>query len=355
MKKQIRPAIVASCMVGILLLVAACRPARLADAAQMSSQTTKAPQLTKVNVCYTAHNPTQSISWYARQQGIFAQYGLDVNLVLLSGGGPKVVAALLSGEVDFCHTGGGPIINAAVAGADVVFVASLFNTHLYSLMVNPTIKQPGDLKGKTVASGKLGSASDLIMRVALQHLNLIPDQDVTILQAGDQGERLTLMDSNQVVGTLVSIPETINAEASGYHALLDLSTLNLPQVTSAIATTRSNLTDHPDTAVAFMQAIVTAIARMKQDETGSKAVIAEFLELDPTTDATLIAESYTVLIQQHLAEIPYPTEAGIQDSLDILVQENPAARDFKPADVVDVSILRHLDESGFIRTLYNNQ
>ena len=354
MKKQIRQAIVASCMVGILLL-AACRPARLPDAAQISPPSGDAPQLTKVNVCYTAHNPTQSISWYAREQGIFAQYGLDVNLVLLSGGGPKVVAALLSGEVDFCHTGGGPIINAAVAGADVVLVASLFNTYLYSLMVHPTIKQPDDLKGKVVASGKLGSSSDLIIRVALQHLNLIPDQDVTILQAGDQGERLTLMDTGQVVGTLVSIPETINAQANGYHALLDLSTLNLPQVTSAIATSRSNLTAHPDTAVAFMQAIVTAIARMKQDEAGSKTVIADFLELDPATDATLIAESYTVLIQQHLAEIPYPTEAGIQVNLDILEQENPAARDFNPADVVDVSILRQLDESGFIRKLYDNQ
>lgn len=354
MKKQISQAIVANCIV-FTLLVAACTPMRLADTAQTDSQLTPTPQLTKLNVCYTSHNPTQAVSWYARKQGIFAKYGLDVNLVLLSGGGPQVVAALLAGEVDFCHTGGGPIINAAVAGADVVFVAGLFNTPLYSLMVRPEIKQPEDLKGKVLASGKLGSSSDLTIRQALQHFKLTADQDVTILQAGEQGERLTLMDSGQVVGTLVSIPETIKAEAHGYHALLDLSTLDLPQVTSTIATTRTNLKAHHATAIAFMQAIVTAIAQMKQDEAGSKAAIAEFLQMDPTTDAARIAESYKVLIQQNLAEIPYPTQAGIQANLDALAQENPVASHFKPADVIDVSILRQLDQSGFIHKLYNNQ
>ncbi|MCX6048591.1 MAG: ABC transporter substrate-binding protein [Chloroflexi bacterium] len=350
MKKHNRQAIAASWML-VALLVAACMPARLAEV-QAPSQPTDVAQLTKLNVCYTAHNPTQSVSWYARKQGIFAKYGLDVNLVLLTGGGPPLVAALLAGEVDFCHTGGGPIINAAVAGADVVLVAGLFNMPLYSLMVTPEIKQPEDLKGKIVASGKLGSSSDLAIRQALVYLHLTPDQDVTILQAGEQGDRLTLMDSGQVVGTLVSIPETIKAQARGYKPLLDLSKVDLPQVTSTIATTRANLKAHPATALAFMQAIVTAIAQMKQDEAGSKAAIAEFLEMDPTTDAALIAESYKVLIQQDLAEIPYPTELGIQTNLDALAQENPTVSDFKPADVIDISILRQLDESGFIRKLY---
>ncbi len=328
------------------LLLTSCAPVQPTYTTQATNQ------LTRVNVCYTTTAATQVLSWYAQQNGIFAHYGLDVNLVLINGGGAKMVAAMLAGDVDFCQTGGGAIVNAAVAGAEVVLVAGLFNTQLYSLMVQSTIQEAADLKGKILAIGSVGASSDLMTRLALQRLNLQPDQDVTLLSVGQQQERLALMASGQVAGTLVIIPETIKAKAMGYNELLDLSTLNIPQTSSTLASTKSYLAANPATATAFMQAILTAIAQMKQDEAGTKKALADFLDLDSVADASLLDTSYRVIIQQHLAAIPYVPDAAIQADLDLLVQENPAAANFQPADFVDMRILHELEATGFIGTLY---
>ena len=50
---------------------------------------------------------------------------------------------------------------------------------------------------------------------------------------------------------------------------------------------------------------------------------------------------------------PYPSPSGIRTVLDSITKDNPKAKGGDPASFVDASILKSLDDSGFIKSLYD--
>ncbi|MBI3015001.1 MAG: ABC transporter substrate-binding protein [Candidatus Tectomicrobia bacterium] len=78
------------------------------------AQERKAPLV----VCYSALVASQSIPWIAKEAGFFDRQGLAVRLVYIASSS-KSTAALLSGDVDACITGGIGIMRAKLAGAEV--------------------------------------------------------------------------------------------------------------------------------------------------------------------------------------------------------------------------------------------
>ncbi|MFN8443069.1 MAG: ABC transporter substrate-binding protein [Caldilineaceae bacterium] len=334
-----------SCL--LLLLLAACQPVQAPTMAQQSAST---PALTPLKVCYSSNSATQSVALYAYEQGLFAKYGLAVELIYIEGGS-TATAALMAGEADICQIAGAAVINSVVAGSDLVLIGGLFNTYPYSLMVRPEIQAPADLKGKALAISDPGSASDAAIRAALLSLGLQADQDVTLLATGGQGARLAAMETGAVAGTVVSVPETAVARASGYHELMDMAALQTPYQHTAIATSRHLIAEKRTVVTHFLQATLAAISQMKQDQAGVTAVLAKYLSLDPQKDAAVLSEAYSKLISRYLPSLPYPTVEGVQLQLDALVAENPNAAHFKAADVVDTTLLAEIEGSGFLTQL----
>lgn len=275
---------------------------------------------------------------YAFEKGIFEKYGLDVKLIYIEGGA-TATKALIAGEADICQISGAAVINSIVAGSDLALIGGLFNTYVYSLMVRPEIQAAADLKGKALAISEAGSSSDAAIRAALLSLGLQPEQDVTLLAAGGQGARLAAMETGKVAGTVVSIPESALARAAGYRELVDMAALQTPYQHTALVASRHFIAENRPTVIHFLQATVTAIAQMKQDQAGVTEVLAKYLALDPQKDAATLAEAYTKLIGKYLPEKPYPTLAGIQLQLDSLVADNPAAAKVKAEALVDTTLL----------------
>jgi hypothetical protein len=50
--------------------------------------------------------------------------------------------------------------------------------------------------------------------------------------------------------------------------------------------------------------------------------------------------------------VPCPSTSGIRTVLDSLVKEKPRAKGADPNSFVDTSILKSLEESGFMKSLY---
>ena len=46
-------------------------------------------------------------------------------------------------------------------------------------------------------------------------------------------------------------------------------------------------------------------------------------------------------------EMPYPTLQGIQSTLDFLGEKDPKARQAKPGEFVDTTLLAEIEKSGF--------
>src|SRR5262245_44377935 len=72
-------------------------------------------QLTKMTVGYSAMTSAHLPAWLAKEAGIFAKNGLDVQLVYVRGGA-TVMMALLSKETPISQVGGSSIVGASLRG-----------------------------------------------------------------------------------------------------------------------------------------------------------------------------------------------------------------------------------------------
>jgi len=72
-------------------------------------------QLTKMTVGYSAITGAHLPAWLAKETGIFAKNGLDVQLVYVRGGA-TVMMALLSKETPISQVGGSSIVGASLRG-----------------------------------------------------------------------------------------------------------------------------------------------------------------------------------------------------------------------------------------------
>jgi NitT/TauT family transport system substrate-binding protein len=328
-------------------------PAATLPAATLTVPAPATPAITpvKVNVCYSALTGTQSVTWYAYENGLFAKYGLDVNLVYV-GAGSKTIAAIISGNMDICQMSGSSVVSAVAAGQDVVLFAGFINTIPGLIMAQPGITTPGDLKGKIIADDTPGTQADTGLRLALQQMGLDPDKDVTLLSIGGESERRAAMEAKQADATIVQPPLTYFMRQNGYVTLFDLGASGIPYQGTGLATTRKYIADHRAVVVAFAQAVTEAIQLMKNDPQGSKAVMAKYLQLDPVADAASLEEAYAVVIQEVLNYPPFTTHAGIQTEIDVLAVNNPDVAGLTPAQVVDDSIIQGLVDGGFINSLH---
>lgn len=307
--------------------------------------------LAPVNVCYVKGASSQVAGLYAFEKGLFQKHGLQVKLIAMESGS-KAATALIAGDLDICLMSGTSIINGVAAGADPVMIGGLINTYIYSLMVTPEIQTPADLKGKVLATNQAGGATDVAIRATLKHFGLQPDVDVMLLAAGSQGERLVAMEAGQAVGTIVTVPESVQATKKGFHQLFDVASLQMPVSYVTVSSTRSYLAANRSLALAFMRAISESVAAMKKDKPGTIEVLAKYLLLDVTTDADSLNEAYAVLVNKYMSTVPYPTIEGIQAEIEILKVENPQVATLDPETVVDMSLVRELEESGWFKQLY---
>src|SRR5205085_788060 len=120
--------------------------------------------------------------WVARETGIFARNGLDVDLQYIAS--VNAFAALLAGQVQACAGGGSEVVSGAANGADVLIVTNLMPIYPYFMESPASIKQPTDLKGQQIAITNPGATFDIASRVALKHYGLDPDRDVTLVKTG---------------------------------------------------------------------------------------------------------------------------------------------------------------------------
>ncbi len=136
--------------------IAACTAATVALPRIASAQSATPPK--QINIVSTSGTTNLVLSALINQMGYLKSLGVIPNFINVADGN-KVVAALISGDVDLCPTSGFTQVLAAIErGAPLKIVAGgalkNFNT-LFS--GNPNVKTLRDLEGRSVGIGALGS------------------------------------------------------------------------------------------------------------------------------------------------------------------------------------------------------
>lgn len=297
---------------------------------------------------WSAITGSQAVPWIIKEAGLFEKHGLDTTLIYLDGGS-KAIQVLLSGEVPIVQGGGNAPVAARLRGGDIKIIAGIVNVLAYTLVVNPEIKKPEDLRGKKLAISRFGSNSDYATRKILVKWGLTPDKDVAIIQIpGGQPTRLAAVQNKQIAGLVAQPPVTLLARKAHLNVLAEPSDFGTAYTNTPIASTGAFLRDHRDIARRFTRALVEGIYVYKTQKDFAKRVIAKYMRIN---DADAVEDSYQFFLPIVPAK-PYPPLDAIKEVLLELGEKDPKARGAKPEDFADSSLVKELDDNGFIDNLY---
>jgi NitT/TauT family transport system substrate-binding protein len=312
-------------------------------AAQSNAQT----KLEKLHVGYSAQAGSLAPIWITKEAGIFKKHGLDVELLFIPGG-PTAAAALMSGEVPITVVGGPAVVSSNLAGSDLVMIAGIVNTFAFQIVSVKPITSYQQLKGKRLGVNRFGASPDVAARFALKHMGIDP-KEVTILQLGEQSTRLQAMMAGQLEAAVFLPPITTMALKQGMNVLLDLAELGAEFQITGLGSSQRFLKQQRPTAIKFMQAFVEGIHYFKTHKPQSMKTIAKYMKIN---DMEAVSATYDYFAPKVVPQKPYPSLKGIKALIDLAAVDKPELKSIPPERFVNTTILKEVDDSGFIDRLY---
>jgi ABC-type nitrate/sulfonate/bicarbonate transport system substrate-binding protein len=315
---------------------------------QLSLKATLAQE--KVRLSHSALETSNSVWFIAQELGMYKKHGVDSELLFIPSTTTSLTS-LLAGDMHIANVSGGAIASAVLAGAQTTIVSCYLNSLPYELVVNETVKSPEDLKGKSIGISRLGSASDVAARVLLRYLNLEPDKQVPILQVGGSSERAAAFRAGRIAG-FPSPPGIIHL-TKGMPFRILISTADFKQRFEfpyiCAATTKSYLQKNRDTVKKVIMAHIEAVHFVKARKDESKKIMAKYAR---TTNEDYLEAAYSASARLYDA-VPLVTRPGVEVQIReaITTARKPGAL-LRFEDMVDESIVRELDKTGFIEKIY---
>ena len=302
----------------------------------------------RVKIAYSSADASNAIWYLALDSGLYRKHRLDVELVFIQSS-TMSVSTVVSGDIQVANTSGGAVASAVAGGANLVMTACYINTLPYELVVQESVKSAEDLKGKSIGISRVGSASDVAARVLVKGLGLEPIKDVPIIQVGGPAERAAAFRTGRIAG-FPSPPGTIHLAKGMAHRIL-ISTadfqkrFDFPYICST--TTRSYLATHRDAVRRLTMALIESTHFLKTRKEDTKKFIAKYTRQN---NPQYPEDSYVANVKLH-DRVPLVTREGTEVQIKEAVSRKPGAM-IKLEDMVDDSIVRELEKSGFIDKVY---
>jgi ABC-type nitrate/sulfonate/bicarbonate transport system substrate-binding protein/LysM repeat protein len=316
-----------------------------------SADATPERPLEKITIAYSSVSGNMAPLWITHERGFFRKYGLDVQLVFIESGS-TTVQSLISKDVAFAQMAGAGVVQSHLRGSDVVMIAGVINTLTFKFYVDKNIKQPEQLRGKSLAVTRFGSSTDFALRYALERYGLAPEKDVAILQSGSMPAIFASLEAGKIQGAMLSAPFTLRAKNMGFPLMADLQMLGLEYQHTGLATTQAVIKSRPDLVRNVMKAYAEGIHYYKTQRAESLTILAKYLK---TADAEVLKAVYEDIGLTLTPRKPYPTLRGIELMLRELAVRNPKHKAARPEEFVDLTFIKELDSSGFIDRLYKTQ
>ena len=309
----------------------------------------------KIRVGLSSVSATSGSIWVAEEKGLFKKHGLDAEVVIIGGGASRVVSSLLSGEIQFSVGGGDAVIRAALRGADGVLAASPMKTGLQRMMVRPEIKTPADLRGKTIAVTRFGSASHWVLQLFLRKWGM-RTEDIKMLQLGSSPAMFASLEKGAVDGAVFTIPTFFLAEERGYRTLADPVEMEIYYLQNSVDTTRSYIKRNRDQSLRLIKALCEGLAYFKKNKKESIEVLQKKLRIQSAQERDLkyLERSYELLADTFYNRVPYANPKAVETTLEFIAAEEPKAKGVEPSQFIDESLVREVEASGFIKALYQN-
>ena len=286
--------------------------------------------------------------WAARDAGIFKKHGLAVELVAV-GSSTRGVAAMVSGDLDILAGGGTGGVTAQLQGyTDMALFANVIQTFLFSVMVNPSITDVSQLRGKRMGVTRFGGTLDFVARQYIKRNGMEPGKDVTFVQIGAMPDIVVAVASGAIESGVIGIPQNFLAKKQGLRELADLSESGARYALAAFVAKRSFLSEKHDVMVRFMKTLVEGIHFLKTRPKEGMEIFKRYTRIDAADIVQPAYDLHTKLFPR-VPEI-YPEDLKLV--LEEVAMTTPKAKNANPAGFIDVRAAKEVLSPGFVEQLY---
>lgn len=325
---------------GCAALVSACSPAAPTGAPTVASKPIA------VKGAWVAKTANQMLWPVAKDAGYFDKYGVTFDLNFINGS-TTGIAALVAKDIQVAEVAGTAIVGGQAGGQDVVMIAGFLNQAMFRIMAGSDIASIDDVKGKTIAVTRVGQADYFAWQMVIKHQGWAQD-DLKYVNANDVAGQVGLLQQGQVAAISVTPPNDVLALQAGAHQILDTATLNIPQQNVGFGVMREYLKENRPAVLAIMKASIEAMARWKKDAEFTKGVIQKYLESSDPRFTDVGYEAYKPVWPQ----APYVSVDGLKQVMEEVAVQNPKAKDLSIDQLIDNSIVKELEDGGFIKQIY---
>ena len=301
----------------------------------------------RLRLAWAGFSPTNSPIWTIQERKLLQKQGVESEIIAISNS-PTVLQALLAGEIDAASISVTTLVSSRLAGADTVMVLGVVPTFVDHIVTRTEITAVEHLKGKTGGVNRLGTTSDMGLRLALRRLGIDPERDTKILPVGGNAERFAALSKGLVHFTIMAEPFVREAEKLGFRDLVSIGSLKIPFWWNGILTRESTIKAKRPLILKLVRAMTEALHFLKTDKEAAKAIFRKNLGISDPEGLEKAYRDYSAVFP----EVPYPYPDGVKTMLDDLAPRNPKAATADPKAFVDLSFVRELDSSGFIKQLY---
>ncbi len=313
-----------------------------ASSAPASAVSAKPSGLTKFVLSYSSVSYSQNAILVAKEAGLMAQNGIDLQLVF----GPNGIPAQIAGDVQGSVTSTEEVVSAVAGGADLAIVATFLPYMQQDFLVRPEIKTMADLKGKPVGVTRRGTITETVVRMAAQRGGIDADKDLQILELGTSDKQVAAMTAGSIFGSGFSSPNSDVAIKQGAHTLYAFSKEQIPYPAADLIVTRSWAQKNEPVLLGVLKALAqsTVIFQTKPD------YVAQVYEQYAKSGADAAKQA----AENAKANIPVkmlPTAEGIKAVQDVVAVQNPNAAKVPVTKFFDDSYIKKLDAQGFYATL----
>jgi len=301
----------------------------------------------RLRLAWAGFSPTNSPIWVIEDRKLLQKQGVTPEIIAISAS-PTVLQALLANEIDAASISVTTLTSSRLGGADTVMIVGVVPTFVDHIISLASITAVEQLKGKVGGVNRLGSTSDLGLRLALRKLGVDPEKDVKIIPVGGNPERFAALSKGLTQFTIMPEPFLTQAERLGFRNLYDVANLKIPFWWNGILSREAIVKTKRPLLLKLTRAMIEAIHIIKTEKEYAKTIFRKNLGVADPEGLERAYKDYSNVFP----EVPYPTPDGVKTMLDDLAPRNPKAATADPKTYVDTSLVAELEKSGLIKQLY---